>query len=88
MATETYSEAPVHPQVNRNQQDVFRKDVHLFGPAAYSSIATLEQLRIKKSVECIDRWQAGSLTALNQQVHVKIDHLKHGESVSKVDTHY
>lgn len=37
----TYSEAPVHTQMNGNQQDVFRKYIHFFGPAAYSTVATL-----------------------------------------------
>lgn len=54
MVTETYREAPVHLQVDRNQQDVFRKDVHLFGPAAESGVATPAQLWIEKSVERID----------------------------------
>lgn len=76
MVIATYREAPVHPQVDRNQQDVFRKDVHLFGPAADSSVATAAQFGIEKSVERIDWWQAGVLTALDQQVHVKVDHLR------------
>lgn len=65
----------MHPQVDRNQQDVFRKDVHLFGPAADSRIATAAQLGIEKSVERIDCWHVGILAALNQQVHVEVDHL-------------
>lgn len=67
----------MHPQVDRNQQDVFRKDVHLFGPAAYSGVSTAAQLGIEESVERVDRWQAGVLAALDQQVHVKVDHLRH-----------
>lgn len=66
----------MHPQVDRNQQDVFRKDVCLFGPPTDSRVATPAQLRVEKSVERIDRWQVGILAALDQQVHVKIDHLK------------
>lgn len=54
MVVKTYREAPVHPQVDRNQQDVFRKDVHLFGPAADSRVAAAAQLGIEESVEGID----------------------------------
>lgn len=72
----TYREAPVYPQVDRNQQDVFRKDVHLFGPAADSGVATAAQLGIEEGVERIDWWQVGVLAALNQQIHVKVDHLR------------
>lgn len=71
----TYREAPVHPQVDRNQKDVFRKDVSLFGPSANSRIATAAQLRIEKCVEGIHWWQARVLAALHQHVHVKVDHL-------------
>lgn len=51
MIIKTYRETPVHPQVDRNQQDVFRKDVHLFGPAAYSGVTAAAQLGIEESVE-------------------------------------
>lgn len=76
MVIKTHREAPVHPQVDRNQKDVLRKDVHLFGPAADSRVAAAAQLGVEKCVECIDWWQTGVLTALNQQVHVKVDHLR------------
>lgn len=72
----TYREAPVHPQVDRNQQDVFRKDVHLFGPAADSRVAAASQLGVEKRVERIGCWQFGVLAALHQQVHVKVNHLR------------
>lgn len=65
----------MHPQVDRNQQDVFREDVHLFGPATDGGVATAAQLGIEESVERVDRWQVGILAALDQQVHVKVDHL-------------
>lgn len=65
----------MHIQVDRNQEDVFREDVHLFGPAADSRVSTAAQLWVEKSVECIDRWQVGVLAALHQQIHVEVDHL-------------
>lgn len=76
MVIKTYRETPVHPQVDRNQQDVFSKDVHLFGPTADSRVATAAQLWVEKGVECVDRRQIGVLAALDQQVHVKVDHLR------------
>lgn len=54
MLIETYREAPVHPQVDRNQQDVFREDVRLFGPAPHGRVATAAQLGIEECVERID----------------------------------
>lgn len=69
----------MHAQVNGNQQDVFRKDVHFFGPAAYGTVTTLSQLRIEERVERINCWKVGPLAALDQQIHVKVDHLKHKE---------
>lgn len=54
MVIKTYRETPVHPQVDRNQQDVFSKDVHLFGPTADSRVATAAQLWVEKGVECVD----------------------------------
>lgn len=62
--------------MDRNQQDVFSKDVHLFGPTADSRVATAAQLWVEKGVECIDGWQIGILAALDQQVHVKVYHLR------------
>lgn len=44
----------MHTQVNGNQQDVFRKDVRFFGPAAYSTVATLPQLGVEECVEGIN----------------------------------
>lgn len=74
--SQAHREAPVHPQVNGNQQNVFSKDVHLFGPAADSIITVAAQLRVKESVEGVDRWQTGILASFNQQVHVKIYNLE------------
>lgn len=54
MVFKTYRKAPVHIQMDRNQQDVFRKDVCLFGPAADSRVAAAAQLGVEESVECID----------------------------------
>lgn len=54
MTSQTYREAPVHPQVDRNQQNVFRKDVCSFRPAADSRVAAAAQLGIEKSVESVD----------------------------------
>lgn len=50
----TYREAPVHPQVDGNQQDVFRKDIHLLSPTADSRVAAAAQFGIEKGVERID----------------------------------
>ena len=50
----TYREAPMHAQVDRNQQNVFGKDVSLFGPAANSRVAAATQLGIEKGVEGVD----------------------------------
>lgn len=72
----TYREAPVHPQVDRNQQDVHREDVHLFSPAADSRVTAATQLGKEKSVESVDCWQVGVLASLHQEVHVKVDHLR------------
>ena len=76
MVIKTYREAPVHPQVDRNQQDVFRKDVCLFGPAADGRVAAPAQLRIEEGVERVHWREFGVLAALDQQVHVKVDHLR------------
>lgn len=77
----------MHTQVNGNQQDVFRKDVRFFGPAAYSAVATLPQLGIEECVERVHRGKVGLLAALHQQVHVKVDHLRHGGEFSADWTH-
>lgn len=66
----------MHAQVNGDQQDVFRKDVHFLSPAAYSTVTTLSQLGIEKRVEDINRWKVGLLATLHKQIHVKVDHLK------------
>ena len=44
----------MHAQVDRNQQNVFGKDVRLFGPAANSRVAAATQLGIEKGVEGVD----------------------------------
>lgn len=69
----------MHSQVNGNQQDVFREDVHFLGPAAYSTVTALSQLGIEKRVEHINRRKVGLLATLDKQIHVKVDHLKHKE---------
>lgn len=73
---ETHRQAPVHAQVNGDQQDVFRKDVGFFGPAPYSAVTTLSQLGIEERVKRIDWGKVGPLAALHQQIHVEVDHLR------------
>lgn len=73
---DTHREAPVHTQVNRNQQDVFRKDIHLFGPAAHGRVAAAAQLGVEECVERVDGWKLWVGAALHQQVHVKVDDLR------------
>lgn len=75
VAAETYREAPVHPQVDGDQQDVFGEDVHLLGPAADGRVAAAAQLGVEESAEGVDGGQAGLGAALHQQVHVEVDHL-------------
>lgn len=70
----------MHTQVDGNQQDVFGKDVHLFGPAADSGVAAAAQFGIEEGAERVDGRQLGPFAPFHQQIHVKIDHLKKGKT--------
>lgn len=79
----TYRQAPVHPQVDRHQYDVYRKDVHFLGPAADSIVTGAPQLGKEEGVEGVSGGQVGLFTALHQQVHVEINNLKWRKYISQ-----
>lgn len=56
----------MHPQVDRHQNDVYRKDVHFLSPAADSRVTRATQLGIKKGVEGVSGGQVGLFTALHK----------------------
>lgn len=74
----------MHPQVDRHQNDVYRKDVHFLSPAADSRVTRAPQLRKKESVEGVSRGQVRLLTAFHQQVHVEINNLKSKNGISYI----
>lgn len=76
----------MHAQVNGNQEDVFRKDVHLLGPAAHSRVTTLLQLWVEECVEHMNRWKVVLLATLHKQIHVKVDDLKQKKIFNGLDS--
>lgn len=73
----------MHPQVDRHQYDVYRKDVHFLGPAADSIVTGAPQLGKEEGVEGVSGGQVGPFTALQQQVHVEINNLKWKKYISQ-----
>ena len=66
----------MHPQVDGNKYDIFREDIHSFGPAPHPLVTVFHDFWIKECVEYIDRWQIIFSTSILYQIEVKVYHLK------------
>jgi len=71
----TYCEAPVHAEMDGDEDVVVWEEVDLLRPPSDRLMTSGHELWVEERVEAVDAGHVVLSTALHQQIHVEVDHL-------------